>query len=203
MDKLHYSLFLLSFLAIFLGAFALATVQTTFDKDPQVQANKDNISFLLEQSSRVTDRHDTIVNEIINQTRDVLELQDTLALYKGEIVKNKQKINLNHPVAGNIPDDPQGTGTAETPLFSVETDRESLTRGESITFSGQANPDSLVSLFASSPSLTQTLQEATVTDELGKYVIDVETEFDSELGTWKARITHLDSILFLEFEITE
>jgi len=139
----------------------------------------------------------------LNSTRD--DIKGDVKLNKDQITANKKKINLNHPVDGNVPDpDPGTTSPTDTPFFTVSIEQNTYSVGENIVFSGVGLPGKPVFIVIKAPDNSMAPQGATVANENGEWVVEFSTEFDWPLGTWSYRATQLQERSdFFFFELVE
>lgn len=171
--------------------------------NPQVQANKDNIAFLLNQSLNRIESDITLAEAIGRQAFDTAELRNATEakfdLFQAEIVKNKQEITMRHPVGGNEPTQESGdSGQTEFPSFKIEATKDVFTKGEPATFTGNGLPGKPVCIFMASEDNSKSARACSLVLEDGTFVVDVTTEFDFPIGKWRVTVDHDDQKVFLE-----
>jgi len=188
MDKLHYLFFAIAVIGMFLGGFALASVQGLYDNS-QVQANQDNINFLLNHTLRTSEFNLLLGQQTLIQ-KSVLQLfqnqtNDKFDIFQNEIVKIKTDIKNKFPQASQVVQQEQSS-IASTPFLTLEMDQTDFLLGEIIRFHGVASPTHAVIITVKLAD--RTLESVAVSkSEIinGEYTAEFQTRFDDPKGTWQ------------------
>jgi len=201
MEKLTILFFAIAVIGLFLGAFALVSVQGAYDqRDVKLEQTVNGILLDVESLKEVAKTHEEAIQ---SQAFDTSKLRNqTEANYeqlKDEIVKNRKEIRSTHPIVP-LPD--SGEQVQDDLFLTFVIEKTKWIQGDTIAFSGIAQPNSLVSVTANTSGVS--MKGSTVSDEIGRYVIDIRTEFDIQIGIWTAFArSGNDQSPTLKFEIIE
>jgi len=181
MEKLHYLFFTIAVIGLFVGGFALASVQSAHDKInaieiPETFDWRTNTEFW----KFVNDNY--ISEQELNKTRHNIEAK--FSLFQNEIVKIKNDIRNKFPQASDVEQEQQ-TVISGTPFLTLTIEKTEWTLGETLVFTGTANPHDLVSITVKQPNRMLLHGQALPSQIInGMYKIEVETEFDHTPGAW-------------------
>jgi len=186
--KLHYLFFAIAVIGMFLGGFALATVQGAYD-NPQIRANQDNINFLLNHTLKAVEV-DILIGEQTLILKTELQLfqnqtDDTFTVFQNEIVKIKNDIRNKFPQGSPVEKEEQET-IATTPFLTLKMDQTEFLLGEIITFTGIASPNYPIMITIKLADRTLESVPVSKTDIInGEYSVEFQTSFDDPIGTWQ------------------
>jgi len=153
--------------------------------DPQIQANQDNIVFLIE-----TDK--TLQEAIMKQTIRTVENADAVtALQDYDIITSKQigdiraDIKSKFPQASNLPDQGQATGST-TPFLTLKMDKKEFFLGNTIFFMGTAQPNLAIQITIKD-SDRMLIPIAIPKTEIinGAYIANYTLRLDDPIGNWQ------------------
>jgi len=202
MDKLHYSLFLLIGLSLFLGAFALATVQSSFDKDPQVQANESNILWLLNHTKFQLETDKSIMKAMVKQSNSIVELKDYDDIITTQIGNIRSDIISKFPQASDVIDE-EKSSKSDTPFLTLKMEKTDYVLGNVVFFMGTAQPNDpvFITLKDSSRSLWQIpISSSMIID--GSYMTNYTIRLDDPVGVWQVYARQLsDQTKTLTFKV--
>jgi len=160
--------------------------------NPQVQANKDNIAFLLEQKDNLIEIDKILGEAMMKQTIRTVENADAVtALQDYDIITSKQigdiraDIKSKFPQASNLPDQGQATGST-TPFLTLKMDKKEFFLGNTIFFMGTAQPNLAIQLTLKSPD-RMLIPIAIPTTEIinGAYIANYTLRLDDPIGNWQ------------------
>lgn len=176
-----------------LSLAGLAAVVLTDNDNPQVQANQDNILFLLNQTARLTQTDTTILEAVGHQsirsasnTDLITELQDydiTIGKQVGDI---RSDIKNRFPQASDVDDEGQSSSIPGIPFLTLKMEKREFFLGNTIIFSGMAHPNAPIFLTLKDPdrALWQIpVSTAEIID--GQYMANYTLRLDDPIGTWQ------------------
>ncbi len=99
----------------------------------------------------------------------------------------KQIFNIRGDMVRKHPTTPAEDPINEGRKLTVTLVNDIIFLGQSIVIKGDGEPNRPVFAFASAPN--RSIQGATVADENGFWLIDIDTSFDDTAGTWSIRVT--------------
>jgi len=201
--RVHILFFLLIGVAIFLGAFALATVQSSFDKDPQVQANKDNIAFQKETIMTIQEGFLKQTNRSVENQDRIIELENYDNVITQEIGKINSKIIDVNPAKSLGQEEGQSTQST-LPTLTLKMDESEFVRGNNVIFYGMAKPNQAVILTLKLPDRSLeslAASKAMIID--GQWSANFTLRLDDALGIWQvyARQGATDQTKTLSFTV--
>ena len=203
MNKLHYALFLLIGLSLFLATFALATVQSAFDKDPQVQANQDNIDFLIGTHKITSDALGETINRSANNTDKITSLQNYDVTISSQIGDIRSDIKSKFPQASSVDEKSQSSTTSTTPFLTLNMDSRDFFLGNVIFFKGTAQPNDpiFITIKEADRGLWQIpISRAEIID--GSWIANYTLRLDDPIGTWQVYARQLsDQTKTLSFHV--
>ena len=199
MDKLSYLFFPIAVIGLFIGGFALASVQSVHDKINDIEitetfdwrTDKDFWKFI----------NDNYISEgELNQTND--DIEANFITFQNEIVKIKKDIKSKFPQASEVEQQEQ-TSISTTPFLTLKMDQTEFLVGEVIVFHGIASPTHPVIITVKLPD--RTLESVAVSKTAiinGEYTAEFQTQFDSPKGTWQVYARQLsDQTKTLTFKV--
>ncbi len=185
--------FLILGLAVFLSAFALATVQGAYEivehshlelsESQHLQLDRDIGDSAATMKTYVIDKFNPLKENVTENTIETQKNKNAITAIKVDI-KNK------FPVGGSV-DDPGTSVIANTPFLTLRIDKLSYIPGETIVFTGTGNPDStvIINLQKYGGCGQEDICAAwTTVDRNGNFELRFETEFDDPVGAWKAYV---------------
>lgn len=182
-DKLHYLFFIIAVIGLFVGGFALASVQSAHDKI-------DNFTIEIPVVDVFDWRNNTEFWEFINdnyvseQEHNVTKAD--IELNFDEITKNKLDIKKKFPQGSAVEEEPQSV-IADTPFLTLKMDKTEFLLGEKIIFRGNAHPNDPVLITIKRADRTLEQHAVSKTEIInGQYVTEFPTRFDDIPGTWSA-----------------
>jgi len=182
MDKLHYLFFTIAVIALFVGSFALASVQSAYDKINAIEIPEEGFDWRTDKEFWKFVNDNYISENELNQTSD--DITEKFDLFQTEIVKIKNDIRNKFPQASPV-DQEEQTAIAETPFLTLTIEKTEWLLGDTLVFTGTALPNDLVSITVKLPDRTL-LTASAVPNEIvnGMYRIEIATSFDHAPGTW-------------------
>ena len=163
--------------------------------NPQVQANKDNITILFDFKDGQVILNQEVLNKAGNNTADIVLVNQTAEANKvtgkankDEITATKLDIKNKFPKASDV----ENTGSSvisNTPFLTLAIDKTSYIPGETITFTGTANPGQTVFVNVQKfggCGRDDVCSAWAKVDVNGNFEILFYTEFDDPEGAWKA-----------------
>ena len=160
--------------------------------NPQVQANKDNIAFLLEQKDNLIEIDKTHQEAIMKQTIRTVENADAITELENydEIITSsigaiRQDIKNKFPQASYVPD--QGsTSKSSTPFLTLTMDKIEFVLGNTVTFTGTATPNDPVFITLKLPDRSLDSLAVSKTNIIdGSFSANFTLRLDDPIGIWK------------------
>ena len=159
--------------------------------DPQVQANQDNIDFLLLQANGTRNFQSAIGeilikqgNRIVNNTDSITSLWQYDRTITTQIGDIKTDIKNKFPMAADVPDKQKSSGSS-TPFLTLKMDKTEFALGNTVIFTGTAEPTKPVLLQFKLPDRTL-FQIGIATAQIinGEYSANYTLRLDDPTGTW-------------------
>jgi len=188
MDKLHYSLFLLIGLSLFLAAFSLATVQSAFETQDHShlklsESQHNQLDFDIGASDvRMKEYVDGQIM-VLEQSLTALEDYDTIITT--QIGNIRSDIISKFPQASDVQD--QGQTAQSTPAFlTLKMDKSDFVLGNTVIFYGMAKPNNAVILTLKLPDRTLDSIAASKTQIIdGQWSANFTLRLDDPTGSWQ------------------
>jgi len=186
MEIPHTKIFYVLILAL---TVAIGVVEYNAEDNRQVQANLDNITFLLDQYPLLIDSISergkmlqTLEDDIIaNHTA----LQDYDEIITTQIGNLRSDIKNKFPQAADVDKQGQSSG-AGTPFLTLKMDTSEFFLGNIVIFTGMANPNDPIFLTLKSPDRMLTAIAISKTDIIdGSYMANYTLRLDDPIGTWQ------------------
>ncbi len=183
MDKLHYLFFTIAVIALFIGGFALASVQSAHDKIDDIEIPiVDTFDWRTDKDFWKFVNDNYISERELNATKK--EIKAYATLNKDSIVAIKEDIKSKFPQASTVEEEEQ-TAISQTPFLTLTMEKSEWTVGATLIFTGTATPHDLVSITVKLPDRTLLYGQAVPADIInGVYRIEVITELDHVAGFW-------------------
>ena len=145
----------------------------------------------------VKEAHDNIKAGIEKQAANLVKINTTVTenkatgkANKDEITTTKLDIKNKFPQAADVDITSSSVG-ANTPFLTLTIDKTSYLPGETIIFTGTANPDATVIINLQKYGgcgRDDVCAAWTTVDKNGNFYLEFETEFDDPEGAWKAYV---------------
>lgn len=171
----------------------LAAVVLTDEVDPQVQANQDNITFMLIQINSTRNFELAMAeilikqgNKIVNNTDFITDLWNYDTTITTQIGDIRADIKSKFPQASNVIDKGQSTTISGLPTLTLKMDKQDFFLGNVIFFTGSAHPNTAVQLTIKDPDRVL-IPIAISRDQIidGQYIANYTLRLDDPVGTWE------------------
>jgi len=193
--RTHILFFILTGAALFVAGLAIATVQGAYDKDfpehSHLKLSETQHNELDKDIGDAAVTMKTFVNTQINSlNQTIIDNTSEAKKNKDEITAVKVDIKNKFPQASDVTD----TGSSvisNTPFLTLTIDKTSYIPGETIVFTGTANPDTTVIINIQKYggcSAKDICAAWVMADKNGQFRLEFETEFDDPVGAWKAYV---------------
>jgi len=177
-----------SIIAIFIALTAVITsvgFAMQVSDDPQVQANKDNIGFLIETDKTL---QEAIMKQTIRTVENadaIAELEDYDRIITTQIGNIRQDIKNKFPMASNVPDQGSTSG-ASTPFLTLKMDKIEFVLGNVVIFTGTAIPNNPVFITVKDSERMLTAIPVSKNEIInGAYIANYTLRLDDPIGTWQ------------------
>jgi len=179
---------LFSIIAIFMALTAIA-VSIGFgfqvSEDPQIQANQDNIGFLIETDKTL---QEAIMKQTIRTVENadaVTELENYDEIITTQIGNIRQDIKNKFPMASNVPDQGSTSG-ASTPFLTLKMDKTEFVLGNIVIFTGTATPNNPIFITVKDSERVLTAIPVSKTEIInGAYIANYTLRLDDPIGVWE------------------
>jgi len=174
----------LGFLIISVGAL-WAFVIISADDNPQIQANQDNISFLIETDKIILEAQGKTINRSANNTDKITALQNYDETITKQIGDIKADIKSKFPQASDVIDK-EKSSISTTPFLTLRMDKTDYFLGNVVFFMGTAVPNDPVFITLKDPDrgLFQIpISRNQIID--GSYMTNYTLRLDDPIGTWQ------------------
>jgi len=179
---------LFSFIAIFMALTAIV-VSIGFgfqvSEDPQIQANQDNIGFLIETDKTL---QEAIMKQTIRTVENadaVTELQDYDKTITSTIGTIRLDIKNKFPQASSTDQQSQTSGSS-TPFLTLKMDDSDFILGNVVIFRGTAQPNHPIFITIKDSERMLTAIPVSKTEIInGAYIANYTLRLDDPTGTWE------------------
>lgn len=180
----HTKIFYLLFIAVIIG-LGVVSYQAVDLVDPQIQANRDNINFLIDQSGTI---QEALIKQSLrsaNNTDLIGELEDYDQIITTQIGNIRLDIKNKFPMGSSIPDQGSTSGSS-TPFLTLTMDKTEFVLGNVVIFTGTANLNDPVFLTLKLPDRSLdslAISKAQLID--GTFSANFTLRLDDPIGTWQ------------------
>ena len=182
MDKLSYLFFAIAVIGLFVGGFALASVQSAHEKINDIEI-PETFDWRTDTAFWKFVNDNYISEGELNKTKDNIE--EKFSTFQNEIVSIKKDIKSKFPQASDVEEEEQ-TSIGTTPFLTLKMDQTEFLLGEVIVFHGIASPTHPVLITLKLPDRTlESIAVSKTTIINGEYTVEFQTKFDSPKGTWQ------------------
>ena len=170
----------------FVSLVGLVTVIITDKDNPQVQANQDNIDFLIGAHKITSDALGETINRSANNTDKILALENYDEVITTQIGDIRLDIKSKFPQAADVIDPGQTSVTLTSPFLSLKMDKTEFVLGNVVIFTGTAHPnDSIqITIKDSDRMLIPIVVSKTMIID-GSYTANYTLRLDDPIGTWQ------------------
>ena len=182
MDKLLYTFFIITVIALFIGTMGLIGQQVNSNKINDIEIPEEGFDWRTDKEFWKFVNDNYISEQELNKTKD--DIKEKFDLFQTEIVKIKNDIRNKFPQASTVEQEGQ-TAISETPFLTLTMEKTEWLLGDTLVFTGTAHPSDLLSITVKLPDRTL-LTGSALPGEIvnGMYRIEIATNFDHTPGTW-------------------
>jgi len=160
-------------------------VLTDEDDNPQVQANKDNVDFLIELAKTHESALVQQSSRSANNTQQIDLLTDYDKIITTQIGNIRSDIISKFPQASDVIDE-EKSSISDTPFLTLKMEKTDYVLGNVVFFMGTAQPNDpvFITLKDSSRSLWQIPISSTMIID-GSYMTNYTLRLDDPVGVWQ------------------
>ena len=169
----------------FVSLAGLAAIVLSDKDDPQVQANQDNIDFLISQSGTM---QEALIKQSIrsaNNTDKIIALQSYDITISTQVGNIRADIKSKFPQASDVIDKKKSS-ISTTPFLTLRMDKTDYFLGNVVFFLGTAQPNDPIFITLKDPDrgLSQIpISRTQIID--GSYMTNYTLRLDDPVGTWQ------------------
>jgi len=152
--------------------------------NPQVQANQDNIDFLIQRTNLTQTAMINLIDGLQFQTLELAELKSYDETISSQIGTIRSDIKSKFPQASNVETTEQ-TSISSTPFLTLKMDQREFFLGNTIIFMGTAQPNNPIFLTLKDPTRELWQIPISKTEIInGAYIANYTLRLDDPIGTW-------------------